>query len=224
MFGLTYGERAHGGKEAPGLGARGTPGWFRRRQRAARTDYQDAVRPNHRGGGVSHTRYQRGDVLQTSQSCAAGLLGRLRTEGSWPAAANCLTRSGSIRRTIGGPHRIAARIGSKGRASRTRARTAACRDARIDWSGKKNNSESAGGCEAPGQVKCTAAPATHNVGLPDTPTPDTVPRTLSRVTEHALKQESRRKQEYETRHLAVRFVEQHTPSCRAAAHYLYVSP
>jgi hypothetical protein len=63
-----------------------------------------------------------------------------------------------------------------------------------------------------------------NIGSPDTRMPDTEPRLLSRVSEHALEQESRRKQESCTRHRAVGFVEQHAPSCRAAAHYLDVSP
>src|SRR5262245_60869011 len=139
MFGLTYGERVHAGKEALGSGARGTPGWFRRRQRAARTDSQDAIWSNQRRGSVSQTRYQRGDVLQTSQSCIAVLLGRFGAEAARSPAANCHSRPGSLRRTVSGTDRFATRIGSKGPASRTCTSTAARRQARIVWTGKKND-------------------------------------------------------------------------------------
>jgi transposase InsO family protein len=198
---LLHGGNRRGGKEAIRASTGRASGWLDESERAARVDSRDDLRARERRASVRDPRHQRSDVLQASQSRAAGLPGGPRTQAAWPAAA-VRDRRHSAGSGVGRQgQRAGGRTGGPDRAAGNRASAPAAGLAR---GGRKKN-------ETPAHF--ATQQSTQEV-IPEEPS--------SRVGEHAAVQWPRRAEECQAREAAVRFVQEQVSSCRGAAHYLRV--
>src|SRR5436190_2457063 len=209
----------YGGQETPRTGARRALGGLGQRKGATGADPVDTRRADLGGGCCGAARDQRGDVLQSPPSGAAGLPGRPGTQAAGASAGTSDRGSAAAARTGDAGHGPAARVSGPVGASGTVASVATRGASGPVW--KKN--ESAG----PAETEAAPAPPTESEVVPELlpeASSEPAPPRASRVAEHLAAQTPQRERECQVRQQAVQFVHQRASSCRVGAQCLGMSP